>query len=132
VHVRYLLLEHAVRIAGHVGGDALLDLIQAVDIVAVPSRAPTEDWPVLAAWAAKRPVLTTHAMAAGSKLLEHEVNSVLCYPNENSMVWGVERLLFDESLRKKAGENGAQVLKQRFGWKSSAEQIVGLMGTLAS
>src|SRR4029079_6689864 len=54
VHARYLLLEHAVRIVGHLSGDPLYDLIQSCDIVCVPSRAKTDDWPVLAAWAAKR------------------------------------------------------------------------------
>ena len=130
VHARYLLLENSVRLPGHVGGDALLDLIQAADIVCVPSRSHTEEWPILAAWAAHRPVLTTHAMATGSKLLEHEANSVVAYANENSMVWGVERLLFDEALRTKLGVNGAKTLEKRFGWSSAAEQITSLMTAL--
>jgi glycosyltransferase involved in cell wall biosynthesis len=130
VHARYLLLEYAVRIVGHVGGDALLDLIQAADVIAVPSRQQTETWPILAAWAAKRPVLSTQAMAG--KLLEHEVNSVVAYANENSMVWGVERLLFDENLRKKVADNGHAALETRFGWNCAAEQLETLMATVSA
>jgi glycosyltransferase involved in cell wall biosynthesis len=127
VHARYLLLEHAVRIVGHVGGNDLFDLIQAADVIAVPSRSRTEEWPILAAWAAKRPVLSTQAMIG--TLLKHEDNSVVAYANENSMVWGVERLLFDEGLRKKVAENGHRTLEARFGWNCAAEQLRGLLGT---
>ena len=130
VHARYLLLEYAVRIVGHVSGDALLDLIQAADVIAVPSRAQTEQWPILAAWAAKRPVLSTQAMSGN--LLEHEANSVVAYANENSMVWGVERLLFDEGLRKKISENGFKTLENRFGWNCAAEQLETLMATVGA
>jgi len=121
VHARYLLLENAVRIAGHLSGDPLYDLIQSADIVAVPSRAKTEDWPVLAAWATNRPVVATHS-TAGS-LLQHEVNSVLCYPIENSFVWGVERLLFSEDLCKKVAGNGHRQLNDLQGWNNVATQI---------
>lgn len=125
VHARYLLLEHAVRIVGHVGGSELLDLIQAADVIAVPSRSKTEEWPILAAWAAKRPVLSTQAMIGS--LLKHEENSVVTYANEGSMVWGVERLLFDEGLRKKVAENGSKTLESRFGWNCAAEQLSALL-----
>ena len=38
VFTRYLLLEHAVRLPGSVEGQALHELIQAADVVVVPSR----------------------------------------------------------------------------------------------
>ena len=46
---RYLLLDHAVRIAGDLQGEPLFELIQAADIIAVPSRSSTPWWPILAA-----------------------------------------------------------------------------------
>src|SRR5262249_60454978 len=36
VYARYLLLEHAVRIVGHLADQAVNELIQAADIIAVP------------------------------------------------------------------------------------------------
>jgi glycogen synthase len=125
VHSRYLLLDYAVRMMGHVGGQQLFDLIHAADIVCVPSRTHTEEWPVLAAWAEKKPVVSTHAMAGS--FMSHEKDSVLCYANENSMVWGVERLLFDEQLRTKVAEAGYQKLQETYGWGGVARQISDLM-----
>ena len=125
VHARYLLLEHAVRMVGHLEGQALYELIQAADMVVVPSRFKTEEWPILAAWASKRPVVATHNI--GGSMIKHEQDGVVIYSNENSCVWGVERLLFDEGLRKKLGENGHARLKELSNWNRPALQIESLM-----
>jgi len=125
VHARYLLLDYAVRFLGHLAGKELQELIAASDVICVPSRAKTEEWPVLAAWAAKKPVVTTHQMAGS--FLKHEQDCVLCYPNENSVVWGVERVLFDENLRQTLGEKGHAKLSQTYGWNRVAGQLELLM-----
>jgi glycosyltransferase involved in cell wall biosynthesis len=126
VYTRYLLLEHAVRLVGHIEGQAVNELIQAADIVAVPSRDATPWWPVLAAWAAGRPVVATHQTAPG--LLEHDQDSVLCYPSENSCVWGIERLLYDAELGRRLAQRGLKKLDDRFGWNAAAAQVEELMG----
>ena len=126
VHARYLLLEHAVRFLGHVEGKPLRELIEACDVICVPSRQRTEDWPILAAFAAKRPVMTTHPMAGN--WLKHEQDSVHVYPQENSCVWGIERILFDEDLRKKLAANGHQKVLESHGWSRAAVQLESLIG----
>jgi glycosyltransferase involved in cell wall biosynthesis len=126
VYTRYLLLEHAVRLAGNVEGQALYELIQAADIIAVPSRDNTPWWPILAGWAARRPVVATHEAAPG--MLTNEQDSILCYPSENSCVWGVERLLYDPELARSLAAKGHDKLQERFGWKSVAAQVESLLG----
>ncbi|HVS34172.1 MAG TPA: glycosyltransferase family 4 protein [Gemmataceae bacterium] len=126
VYTRYLLLEHAVRLPGHMEGQALAELTAAADMIVVPSRQQTPWWPILAGWAAGRPVVATHNAAPG--LLEHEQDAVLCYPSENSLVWGVERVLYDAELRKNLAERGRAKLEERFGWNILAEQVQEIMG----
>ncbi|HYG77496.1 MAG TPA: glycosyltransferase family 4 protein [Planctomycetota bacterium] len=125
VHSRYLLLDYAVRFVGHLEGKPLQELVAACDVVCAPSRSKTEEWPVLAAWAAKRPLVTTHQMAGS--FLQHEQDSVLCYANENSIVWGIERVLFDEGLRKRMGENGYKKVVENYGYNKVAGQLEQLM-----
>jgi glycosyltransferase involved in cell wall biosynthesis len=125
VYARYLLLEHAVRLPGHVEGAALDELITAADVIAVPGREATPWWPILAGWAARRPVVATHNVAPG--LLEHEQDAVLFYPNVNSSVWGIERVLFDAGLGQRMGEKGHRKLGERFGWGAVAAQVEELM-----
>jgi glycosyltransferase involved in cell wall biosynthesis len=129
VYTRYLLLEHAVRLVGNVEGQALYELIQAADIIAVPSRDTTPWWSFLAGWAARRPVVATHNAAPG--ILTNEEDSVLCYPNENSCVWGIERLLYDPELGRSLAAKGHEKLQERFGWKNVAAQVEGLLGVAA-
>ncbi|HXG11566.1 MAG TPA: glycosyltransferase family 4 protein [Gemmataceae bacterium] len=126
VHARYLLLEHAVRLVGHVEGPALYELIQAADIIVVPSREQTEWWPVQAAWAARRPVVASHAV--GDVLITHEQDGLLVYPHESSLVWGIERLLFDEDLLRRIAARGHDTLEERFGWNGVAAQVEELLG----
>ena len=129
VYARYLLLEHAVRLVGHIEGEALYQLIQAADVIAVPSRKPTPWWPILAAWASRRPVVATHEAAPG--LLEHEQDSLLVYPHANSCVWGIERVLFDPELGRAIAHRGRQKLEERFSWGGVAAQVQELMGVSA-
>jgi hypothetical protein len=121
VYARYLLLEHAVRLVGDVRERALDELIMASDVIVVPSRESTPWWPIQAGWAARKPVVATHE--AARPLTEHEKDSVLIYPSENSVVWGVERVLYDAELRKSIGAAGRLKLEERFGWKALAEQL---------
>ncbi len=131
VHARYLLLENAIRLAGSVEGSAMDDLIQAADIVAVPSREVTEWWPVQAAWAAERPVMATHCIGQAMQL-QHEKEAVLVFPHESSVVWGIERLLYDPALQTKIAQTAKTELENRFGWAGVAQQICDLMGVSAT
>ena len=127
VHARYLLLENVVRLLGHLADRPLFDLIQAADIVVVPSREATEWWQVQAAWAAGRPVVVSDPIAKAMGL-EHEQDHVSIYPHESSCVWGIERLLYDETLRTAIARRGRQKLEERFGWNIVAEQVEELLG----
>jgi glycosyltransferase involved in cell wall biosynthesis len=129
VYSRYLLLDHAIRFPGSVVGQPMHELIASADIIAVPSRESTPWWPIQAAWAAGRPVVATHQAAPG--LLEHERDSVLVYPAEQSLVWGIERILYDGDLCTTLAQKGRSKLEERFGWNTVAEQIEDLMGVTA-
>ncbi|MFM7151694.1 MAG: glycosyltransferase family 4 protein [Gemmataceae bacterium] len=130
VYARYLLLEHAVRLVGHLQDEPLRELIQAADLIAVPSREATPWWPIQAGWSARKPVVATHDAARG--LTDHEKDAVLVYPSENSFVWGVERILYDEVLRGELARAGRKKLEERFGWDALAEQIDDLLGAVVA
>lgn len=122
---RYMLLDHVVRLVGHVGGRQVRELIAASDVVVVPSRVRTEDWQILSGWSAKRPVVATYQVAEG--ICRHEQDSVLIYANPASVVWGIERVLFDRELGQRIAENGHAEVVQRFGWDPVATQIESLV-----
>jgi glycogen synthase len=131
VHARYQLLENAIRLPGSVEGAAMDDLIQAADIIAVPSREVTEWWPIQSAWAAERPVVASHCLGQAMGL-QHEKEAVLVFPHESSVVWGIERLLYDRDLQTKMAQTAKSELESRFGWGGVAQQICDLMGISAA
>jgi glycosyltransferase involved in cell wall biosynthesis len=125
VYSRYLLLDHATRLPGHMEGQPLCELMQAADIVVVPSRDSTPWWPVLAGWAARRPVVATRVAAA--PLLEHEFDSLLVEPNEQSVADGVIRLLDEPDFARILAGRGREKLEERCNWNSVAMHIEELM-----
>ncbi len=121
VQSRYMLQDHAVRIVGHLEGQALRDLIAASDVIVVPSRERTENWQILAGWAARKPVVATHEVATGLGI--HERNSILIFPHESSCVWGIGRVLGDAQLATKVGYEGHRDLEHHYGWAGVVTQI---------
>ncbi len=121
IYARYLNLDHAVRIAGILDGEAINELIEACDIVIAPSRKPTERWPILAGWSAGKAVIASHEAAGG--LIEHEQNGVLIYPLPDSCSWGVDRIFSDPYLWARAKENGRAKVTAEFGENALAEQL---------
>ncbi|HLX60442.1 MAG TPA: glycosyltransferase family 4 protein [Planctomycetota bacterium] len=121
IYARYLNLDHAVRIVGHLEGETLNELVQASDIVIVPSRKATEQWPILAGWAAGKAVVASHEGAGG--LVEHEQNGVLIYPLADSCAWGVDRIFNDPYLWGRIRENGQAKLSSEFGEKALGDQL---------
>jgi glycogen synthase len=121
VYARYLLLEHAIRMPGNIEGSEMGELVQAADVIAVPSRAATPWWPILAGWAAGRPVVASHEAAPA--LLDHGADCVRIYPNPTSCVWGLERILCDAPFSAALAAAGRAKLEERFGWNAIAQQV---------
>jgi glycosyltransferase involved in cell wall biosynthesis len=128
IYARYLGLDHAVRVTGHLAGEPLNELMQACDLVVSPSRAATEPWPILAGWSAGKAVLATKEMAG--PLIDHEDNGVLLLPLPDSCAWGVGRVLDDPYLWGRIVENGRAKLNTQFGFDALARQIAAALQAL--
>jgi glycosyltransferase involved in cell wall biosynthesis len=130
VHSRYLLLDHAVRLTGHLADQALYELLHAVDVVAVPSTQATPWWPIEAAWAASRPVVATQE--AAPPLLEHEHNCVLVEPNEQDLAVGIRCVLSDPEFGRAIACQGKAKLEQRYNENKVIAQIEEAIGIKVS
>lgn len=126
VFSRYLLLDHAVRLIGHLDDQGLHELIHAADVIVVPSIDSTPWWPIEAAWAAKRPVVAT--VEAAPLLLQHERDCLLVEPNEHDLARGIERVLSDHELRQSIAERGCTKLKDRYSENKVIAQLEEALG----
>ncbi|MEI6233731.1 MAG: glycosyltransferase family 4 protein [Planctomycetota bacterium] len=128
IYSRYLNLDHAVRVVGHMEGDALNELIQAADVIVAPSRRQTERWPILAGWSAGKAVVASHETAA--ELIEHEQNGVLIYPLADSCSWAVERIFSDPFLWGRIRDNGKLKVTGEFSESARANQLENMVSGL--
>ncbi|MBN2475186.1 MAG: glycosyltransferase family 4 protein [Pirellulales bacterium] len=126
VYSRYLLLDHAVRLAGHLADQALYELIHAADMIVVPSVEQTPWWPIEAAWAAVRPVVATSE--AAPSLLQHKHNCIVTEPDENSLAEGIEYLLSDLQFGTTLGRRGRDELEDRYRENKLLAHIQEAMG----
>ena len=130
VYSRYLLLDHAVRLVGHLPQQALYELIHAADVVVVPSVEATPWWPIEAAWAADRPVVATAQSA--SLLLEHERNCLLVQPDEKDLAAGIERILSYAGLGRSIAARGKAMLEDRYSEEKVIARIEEAIGVEVS
>lgn len=128
IYTRYLNLEHAVRILGHLEGAALNEIVQAADIIIAPERKTGDNWPILAGWAAGKAVVASHEAAQG--LITHEQNGVLIYPLADSCAWGACQILKDTELWSRLVENGKEKISVDMGEKALAAQLQKVMATI--
>jgi glycosyltransferase involved in cell wall biosynthesis len=126
VNARYLLLDYAVRLAGHLDGQALRELVYAADVVVVPSRGATPWWPIEAAWAANRPVVTTPEAAVA--LVNADRNALVVNPDENEIAAGIDRIFTDPALARSLAGEGREKLEERYSINKVVARIEELMG----
>ena len=96
-------------------------LFQAADIVVIPNRLPTTPFQLLASWSAKKPVVVTHA--GGGGLIKHLENGIQVYDNPNSIVWGVERILFDWDTGNEIAQRGWDEIQSHYTWDVIGQKI---------
>ncbi len=130
VQSRYQLLDYAVRLAGHLDGQALRELVCASDVVVVPSRQATPWWPIEAAWAANRPVVATPDAAPA--LIKGDQDAAIVSADEASLAAGIERILTDPDFARAIAGEGHAKLEERYSINKVIARIEVVMGAAAS
>jgi glycosyltransferase involved in cell wall biosynthesis len=114
-------LSGVVRFTGHMEGEALLQLLSAAEAVVFPCRTAKPLATVLFAWSAAKPVIVTHTGPA--EFVWHDVTGLKVYPNEASLVWGLERILRDREFGAWMGQNGRVAVDDAFTWDAVARKL---------
>jgi glycosyltransferase involved in cell wall biosynthesis len=104
---------------GYASDNTVIDWFNACDLVCVPSRNEPFGIVVLEAWDASKPVVASDAVA----LVENFKTGVIAHKEPSSIAWGLNYVL--EGLgRNSMGEKGHDLLKQRYNWKTIAEETL--------
>lgn len=115
-------VEGATRFTGWLPLPPLVELLNSVDIICIPSRNEPFGIVLLEAWVAGRPVVATDVGGLGENI-ENFVDGIKIYPNPASVAWGINYLLNNPDSMKLISENARKKVK-KFSWTNVAKQLV--------
>ena len=102
-----------------------IDLMRAVDIVAVPSRNEPFGIVILEAWAAGKPVVATTA-GGPREFVWHNINGFLVDANPGGIAHGLGSMLADHEHCRALGANGRKACEDMFNWDNVASYTEGV------
>jgi len=119
--VQRLGIGNSCNFLGYAPDNIVIDWFNACDLVCVPSRNEPFGIVVLEAWDAKKPIVASDAVS----LIENFRTGIVAYKEPSSIAWGLNYVL--EGLgRNSMGENGYELLKKKYNWKTIAEKTLEL------
>ncbi len=121
--VKKLDVKDSVRFLGYTPQDEYLDLLNACDLVCIPSRNEPFGLVLLEAWSAKKPVVAAN-VGGLSENIESFKNGVTVNPLSDSISEGINYLLNNPSKARKIGEEGRKMVETGFSWEVVARTIL--------
>lgn len=105
----------AIRFCGALPRKDYIDVMRAVDMVALPSRNEPFGIVALEGWAAGKPVVATTA-GGPTEFVWHDVNGFLVDANPGGLAHGIGSLLADHDHCRALGRNGRVAVEHKYNW----------------
>ncbi len=104
-----------------------MTLLNASDVVAIPSRNEPFGLVLLEAWSAGRCVVASDVGGLAENI-EHEADGVKVQPHPDSIALGLSRVADCPGKALSMGQKGLSKVKRCFGWSRVAERMEGSYG----
>ena len=115
---RGLGVADACRFLGYTPSSEKQDLVNACDLMCVPSRNEPFGVVVLEAWDACKPVVATEAVS----IIKNFEDGLLAYVQPESIAWCINRLLENPDEMKKIANAGCSRIDAEFSWERIAKR----------
>lgn len=100
------------------------ELFQRAELIVLPYIEATQSGPLHIACAFKKPVVATN-VGAIPEVVEHGKTGLLVPPrDEKALADAIIKLLMDDKLKKKMGENAHRKMKEELSWDKIAEKTI--------
>jgi len=126
--VREIGVSDAVRFLGSISDEEYIDILNACDIVCIPSRNEPFGLVLLEAWAAEKPVIATD-VGGLSENIENFVNGIKVFPYPESIAWGINYIINDANGVKWIGANGRKKARE-LSWMRAAAKVLKIYSSL--
>jgi len=108
----------ACRFLGYTTSAEKEELVNACDLMCVPSRNEPFKVVVLVAWDACKPVVDTEAIS----IIKNSEDGLLAYIEPQSLAWCINRLLADPEKMQRLAEAGHARIEAEFSWDRIARR----------
>lgn len=109
-------IRERVKLLGSVSEDEKKDLLDAAEMLLLPSRVDSFGIVFLEAWAYKKPVIGAAAGGVPEVIAEGEDGLLVPFGDVGALCERIAALLDDESLRRRLGEAGYRKLSKLYTW----------------
>ncbi len=120
-----------VRFLGLIPDAEYVRLLNAADLVVIPSRNEPFGLVLLEAWSASRAVVATN-VGGLSENIDHLIDGVKVAVSPTAIAQGINRVIGDPSRLRALGAEGLQKLETRFRWDAIAETFTGIYRAIGS
>jgi glycosyltransferase involved in cell wall biosynthesis len=114
-HLESKARDLPVKFLGYIPDSAYLRLLNAADIVTIPSRNEPFGLVLLEAWSAGKCVVATN-VGGLSENIEHSVNGIKVDVTPDSLAWGIINIIDNPVRVRSLGEKGRRKVERYFQW----------------
>lgn len=123
---RELGVYQSCRFLGYVPEDELGELINACDLLCVPSRNEPFGIVVLEGWSVGKPVVGTEAV----DIIDNFMDGIKAYLYPDSIAWCINYMLDNPDLMKEMGKAGKERVKKFYTWDYIAKKTFEVYDTV--
>jgi glycosyltransferase involved in cell wall biosynthesis len=124
--MRQYLQERArdlpVNFVGYIPDSEYIRLLNACDLVVIPSRNEPFGLVLLEAWSAEKPVVASD-VGGLSENIDTFVNGIKVQPESGSLAWGINTMIDDPANAQVLGRRGRTKVDRQFLWSSIANRM---------
>jgi len=123
-----LNLEDRIYFYGYVDDQKLSEIYQKCSIFVLPSIDLHEGFGIvlIEAMARSLPVITTDVVGLSEEIRNHHTGCVIPPKDPSAIAAAVNLLLSDPQKARKFGENGRNLIKQKYLWKDISRNLVNI------
>jgi len=111
-----------VNFVGYIPDSEYIRLLNACDLVVIPSRNEPFGLVLLEAWSAEKPVVACD-VGGLSENVDTFVNGIKVLPDPGSLAWGIGKLLGDPVNGQMLGRRGRAKVNRQFLWSPIANRM---------
>ncbi|MGD0081108.1 MAG: glycosyltransferase family 4 protein [Methanoregula sp.] len=124
--MRQYLQERArdlpVNFVGHIPDSEYLRLLNACNVVVIPSRNEPFGLVLLEAWSAEKPVVASNVGGLAENI-DSFVNGIKAEPTPDSLAWGISSLIDEPENAEVLGRRGRSKVDRVFQWDPVASRM---------